>query len=255
MLFDQGKLEKMTLRAFLPQASPDEPPQVSDAPEDTYVVQVNPSTSSLSHLLTYVDRQGQGDSGSDAVYSGSEPTTFEFEFLFDGTGVIPPPAELGDVPLVGAVASALAGSDTFEVMEEIQKLKRVVYDYEGETHRPRKVLLVWGVLDFAGALTSLNVQFTLFKPDGTPLRAVAKCSFREWAGDCERARQENRTSPDLTHVREIREGDTLPLLAHRIYGDPALYLEVARVNKLVNFRRLRAGSRVTLPPVEKGAGV
>lgn len=251
MLFEQGKLEKMTIRAFLPQSSPDDVPEVSDNPEDIYVVQVNPKSYALNHILNYANHQGQGDSGSDAVYSHSEPTTLQFDFLFDGTGVVPPPSELGDVPLVGAIASALSDGEKFEVLEEISKFNRVVYDYQGESHRPCKVLLVWGTLEFACALTSLNYSFSLFKPDGTPLRAVASCSFREAVTDAQREQEENPSSPDLTHMREIKEGDTLPLLAHRIYGNSELYLEIARVNKLVNFRRLQAGNRVALPPVDK----
>jgi len=253
MLFNQGKLEKLTIRAFLPQASPDEAPRVSKSPEDTYVAQVNPGSYTLDHLLRYADRRGQGDSGSDAVYSGSDPTTLTFDLLFDGTGVVPPPSEVGDVPVVGALASALSGDDKFEVLREIQKLDRVVYDYQGELHRPRKVLLVWGTLELACALTSLRYRFTLFRSDGTPLRAVATATFREALSDGERERRDNPSSPDLTHLREVREGDTLPLLAHQVYGDAALYLEVARANRLVNFRRLRAGSRVALPPLDKGA--
>ena len=136
-------------------------------------------------------------------------------------------------------------------MAELEKFNRVVYDYAGDQHRPRKVLLVWGTLAFVCALTSLDYQFTLFKPDGTPLRAVAHCSFREAVSDVECELQENNSSPDLTHLREVSAGDSLPLIAHRVYGDASLYLEVARVNKLINFRRLEAGSRLSLPPVEK----
>lgn len=254
MLFDQGKLEKMTIRAFLPQTNPDEPPQVSESPDDAYVVQVNPSSYTLNHVLNYSYRQGQGFSSSEAAYSGSEPVTLQFEFLFDGTGVVRPPSELGDVPLVGAIASALAGSEPYDVMTEIQKFNRLVYDYHGEEHRPRQLLLVWGTLVFPCVLATISYRFPLFKPDGTPLRAVATCSFRETVPDAERVRRENPSSPDLTHLREVQEGDTLPLLAHRVYGKAELYLEVARVNRLVNFRRLRAGSRVALPPMEKGTG-
>jgi hypothetical protein len=251
MLFDQGTLEKMTIRAYLPQACPDEPPQLSDDDNDTYVVQVNPSSFSLNHRLRYADRQGQGDSGSDAVYSGTEPTVFQFDFLFDGTGVVPPPPQLGGVPLVGALVSALTGSEEYVVMDEIQKFNRIVYHFDGEQHRPRKVLLVWGLIDLTCALTSLSYEFSLFKPDGTPLRAVAKCSFREARCDAERVREEDRGSPDLTHAREVVAGDTLPLIAHRIYGDAGLYLEVARVNRLVSFRGLRPGRQLRLPPVDK----
>jgi hypothetical protein len=251
VLFDQGKLEKMTIRAFRPQSNPEEPPQVSDDPEDTYVVQVNPNSYTLSHQLHYTYSQGQGFSSSEAVYSNSEPITLQFDFLFDGTGVVPPPSELGDIPLVGAIASALSGDTAFNVMDEIQKFNRLVYDYDGEIHRPRQVLLVWGTLVFPCVLTSVNYRFTLFKPDGTPLRAVASCGFREAVPDAQRVRAENPSSSDLTHLREVKEGDSLALLTYRIYGNAELYLEVARVNKLINFRRLRVGSRVAFPPVDK----
>jgi hypothetical protein len=139
----------------------------------------------------------------------------------------------------------------FNVMDEIQKFNRLVYEYAGELHRPRQVLLVWGTLVFPCVLTAVNYRFTLFKPDGTPLRAVANCSFREAVPDAQRVRAENPSSSDLTHLREVREGDNLPLLTYRIYGNAELYLEVARVNKLINFRRLRVGSRVAFPPVDK----
>jgi hypothetical protein len=250
MLFDQGKLEKMTIRAFRTR-KPGEAPQVSDNPEDTYVVQVNPSSYTLSHALHYTYNQGQGFSSSEAVYSKSEPIVLKFDFLFDGTGVVPPPSELGDNPLVGAIASALFEDKAFKVMDEIQKFNRLVYKVDGKIHRPRPVLLVWGSLVFPCVLTTANYSFTLFKPDGTPLRAVASCSFRESVPVAQRIRAENRTSPDLTHLREVQEGDSLPLLTDSIYGNAELYLEVARVNKLINFRRLRVGSRVAFPPVDK----
>ena len=250
-LFDKAKLEKLTLRAFKPSASPDDPPQPSDAPADTYTVQVNPSSYSLNHLLNYSRYRGQGSSGSEAVYSDSLPVNLQFEFLFDGTGVVPKPSTLGDIPLVGAIASALSQDGAFVVMDEIKKFNALVYDYNGPQHRPRALLLVWGSLVFPCVLTSLEYRFTLFKEDGTPLRAVAKCTFCESVPDSERVRRDNSTSPDLTHVRDVRDGDTLPLLVYDIYGSPKFYLEVARVNKLVNFRRLRPASRVSFPPLDK----
>lgn len=251
MLFDKGKLEKMSIRAFLPTTNSEEPAQVSDAKEDIYVVQVNPNDATRDQLIHYANRRPMGSSGSDAVHSRTAPTTLQFELLFDGTGVVPPPSELGDVPLVGAIASAIAGPDTFEVQTEIDKFNHVVFDYNSEQHRPRKVLLLWGELALSCVFTSVNFRYTLFRPDGTALRAIANCTVRESQPDCERARRENRNSPDLTHVREVVDGDTLPLIAHRIYGKPDLYLEVARVNKLINFRRLTAGTQLVLPPIDK----
>src|SRR5215207_9647602 len=57
MLFDKGKLEKLTLRAFKP-ARPNEPPQPSDAPGDIYTVQVNPKSYTLNRLLNYSYHRG-----------------------------------------------------------------------------------------------------------------------------------------------------------------------------------------------------
>jgi nucleoid-associated protein YgaU len=253
VLFDQGKLEKLTLRAFKPAADPKAPPQPSEKPEDTYIVQVNPTSYTLQHLLNYKYQRGQGFSGSQAVYSDSPPVTLQFEFLFDGTGVVPKPSALGDIPLVGAIASALSPDKPFVVMQELDKFKKLVYAFVGNIHRPRQLLLVWGSLVFPCVLSSLNYRFTLFKPDGTPLRAIAACTFCESVPDAERVRRDNASSPDLTHLRDVREGDTLPVLANDIYGNPKLYLEVARVNKLINFRRLRPASRLSFPPLDKQA--
>ena len=250
-LFDSGKLDKLTLRALKPSANPKEPPQPSDAPEDTYTVQVNPSSYTLARKLNYTYHRGQGFSASEAVYTDSPPVNLQFEFLFDGTGVVPKPSKLGDVPLVGAIASVLSPDKPFVVMEEIAKFNKLVYDYAGKIHRPRQLLLVWGTLVLPCVLTSLNYRFTLFKPDGTPLRAVASCTFCESVPEALRVRKENAGSPDLTHLRDVKDGDTLPILAYEIYGDAQLYLEVARVNKLVNFRRLRSASRLSFPPLDK----
>lgn len=252
MLFDKGKLEKLKLHAFKPAANPDDPPQPSTAPEDTYVVQVNPSSYTLNHLLNYSYHRGQGFSGSEAVYSDSPPVTLQFEFLFDATGVVPAPSEVGDIPLVGAIASALSTAKPYVVMDEIKRFNALVYDYNGEIHRPRQLLLVWGGLVFSCVLSSVAYRFPLFKQDGTPLRAVASCTFCESIPDAVRIRKDNASSPDLTHLRDVREGDTLPSLAYEIYGNAALYLEVARVNKLINFRRLRAATRLQFPPLGKG---
>lgn len=250
-LFNKAKLEKLTLRAFKPGAQPNDPPQPSDDPAETYTVQVNPSSYTLNHVLDYSYHHGQGFSATEAVYAKSQPIQLDFEFLFDGTGVIPKPAPLGDIPLVGAIASALSPSEPFVVKDEIDKFNKLVYNVKGKIHRPRALLLVWGSLVFPCVLKSVDYRFTLFSEDGMPLRAVAKCTFRESIPRSEQIRRDDATSPDLTHLRDVRDSDTLPLLAYDIYGNSQLYLEVARVNKLINFRRLRPAIRLSFPPLDK----
>ena len=69
--------------------------------------------------------------------------------------------------------------------------------------------------------------------------------------EAQRAAREKKSSPDLTHERVVKEGDNLPLMTYRIYGDPKYYLEVARVNGLTNFRKLTPGQKIVFPPIEK----
>ena len=238
-LFNTAKLEKLTLRAFKPLTKTGDKPETSDAAEDCYTVQVNPSSYTLNRRVNYTYNKGLGFTKGEAIHANDDPVDLDFEFLFDGTGVIPKPAPLGDIPLVGAIASALSPSKPFVVQDEIARFEKVAYDYSSEEHRPRALLLVWGTLVFPCVLESVDYRFTLFAEDGTPLRAVAKCTFCEHVPEAEAEQEKDAKSPDLTHLRDVRDGDTLPLLAYDVYADAQLYLEVARVNKLINFRRLR----------------
>ncbi|MDQ2088743.1 CIS tube protein [Marimonas arenosa] len=255
MLFEQGKLEKMTVRAYKPTREIEEVPQLSDAPEDAYVVQINPASYSLDQTIDYSSKAAQGASGSEAVFNRAPARSVNFTFVFDGTGVVPPPpGALTGIPIAGAIESALSDQDEYVVADEIAKFNHVVYDFDGEVHRPRKVMLFWGSFTFDGALTSLSYDFKLFQPDGTPLRAMATCAFRESITEMERELREAKSSPDLTHVRTLRESDSLPLLSHEIYGDPRHYISVARHNRLVNFRRPAAGTRLELPRMGETEG-
>jgi nucleoid-associated protein YgaU len=99
-------------------------------------------------------------------------------------------------------------------------------------------------------LESLNVSYTLFKADGTPLRAKLALKFLGFTSEARIAREENKSSPDLTHLVTVVAGDTLPALCHRIYGSSVYYLKVASVNELVDFRQLRPGQRLQFPRLE-----
>jgi hypothetical protein len=231
---------------------------LSTSPGDSYVVLVNPETYAINYKVNLNKKEVQGIAGSNPSFINIVPATLQFDFLFDATGVIPKPSALGalsEVPLIGAVAGAISGlispPEEYDVMKEIATLNNIVFTYSGTQHSPKKVQLLWGKLIFSGKLTSLNFNFKLFKPDGTPLRAVATAVFIGAIADNLRVKTQNDSSPDLTHIRQVQDGDTLPLMTYRIYGDASYYLEVARVNNLVNFRNLKAGDRIKFPPLAK----
>jgi len=65
----------------------------------------------------------------------------------------------------------------------------------------------------------------------------------------EEALAAQRSSPDLTHVVEVKEGDTLPLLCYRVYKDCSYYPQVAKANNLTDFRHLKPGTKLSFPPL------
>lgn len=222
-----------------------------------YFALVNPDTYKITHQVVYNSNcPPQGASGQDLQYSHTNPANLQFDFLFDSTGVIPKPLEglagaLSGIPIAGAIASALSDLPKYNIFDEIDAFKDIVLTYAGDIHQPRRVLLVWGTLYFIARLTSLEFNYKLFNPDGTPIRVVATAAFAGTVEDRLRDALNKPSSPDLTHIRKVGEGDTLPLMAYRIYGDASYYLEVARVNKLVNFRNLKPGDEIFFPPINK----
>ena len=203
---------------------------------DPFTVHLNPESYSLTTQINFSEEQAPGTSANQNNHNNTQPVTLDLDFLLDRTGAL------------GNEADAQNG-----VEEDIEHFRKIAIDFEGELHQPRYLMLCWGSLIFKCQLEKLEVEYKLFNPEGKPLRANLKCSFREFKEENLRVAEENASSPDLTHVRIARAGDTLPLMCHRIYGDPRYYLAVAKYNKLPQFRSLSQGQRLVFPPIEKVA--
>lgn len=197
-------------------------------------VMINPESFNKKISISYSDKQEQGTIGKIPKFTKIQPNTVDFELLFDKTGVI------------NDVKPGKEGVD-----EEINHMIDLTISYEGKKHRPRFIRLGWGNLKFEGCLQSMDISYKLFDPNGLPLRAVVKVSFVGVMEDVLEALTKNPSSPDLTHVRIVKDGDTLPLLAYEIYGDSKYYIEVANFNELNDFRNLVKGQRINFPPIVK----
>jgi len=120
-----------------------------------------------------------------------------------------------------------------------------------KTHkaRPPLCLFQWGgTWSFQAVVTSLSVRYTLFREDGTPVRATAKITLEE-AEDEHEKKGTNPTSyaePGRKR-REVRPHDTLPLIAYEEYGDPNQWRRIAEDNHMDNPFALRAGQILSIP--------
>ena len=225
--------------------------------ELVYSALVNPETYVVRQKVNYNPAPPpQGNPGKNQQYNNTPPPDIQFDFIFDSTGVVPKPLDglagaLGGIPIAGAIAAALAAPPKYDILAEIEAFKNIVLTYDGDIHEPRDVQLLWGTLSFTGKLTSLQFNYKLFQPDGTPIRAVATAAFTGSIDDNLREALKKSNSPDLTHIRKVAAGDTLSLMTYKIYGDASYYLEVARINKLINFRNLEPGTELFFPPINK----
>ena len=199
-----------------------------------FVLPLNPEQYAQTFKVKYDVKPAQGAQGVEGKFQSSAPEELKLNFIFDGTNTVYGYAQEGK-----------------SVPQQIDEFKAVVYNLEGEIHQPKYLKVIWTGFSFDCILTELQITYTLFSPEGTPLRAKLSCSFLNYKETERRVLEEGKSSPDLTHVRSVTEGHTLPLMVHEIYGSPALYLEVAKVNGLTNFRNLAIGTSLSFPPVDK----
>ncbi len=200
----------------------------------SFFVPVNPTGLDKEESITYNKDQTLGQAGQTPKFGGVGPKKISFELLIDGTGVFTKCEELGTAPTV---------------KEQIETLKKLVSDYDGTKHSPNVVQLVWGDLIFYGCLEDIKEEVVMLKSSGEPLRAKVNLSFTEYKSPQEVSKEANMSSPDLTHVVQVIEGDTLLLLCNRFYKDSSYYLQVAKINGLTRFRNLRPGMRLKFPPI------
>jgi phage tail protein X len=228
-----GKFEKLQIIAY-------SDPGCENQVGEPFVAMMNPENYVQEIKMEFDNGQGQGTSGAQPKFKLKPPEELSFEILFDNTGII----NDRDNPNPKYQAKE-------DISEDIEEFKDFLMGYEGEIHQPKFFKFVWGTSLMKGICQSLHITYKLFNPDGKPIRAICKVSIRELKEEERRVAEERNASPDLTHYRTVKAGDTLPLMCYRIYGHSKYYMQVAKVNKLINFRNLEPGMEIFFPPIEK----
>ena len=118
-----------------------------------------------------------------------------------------------------------------------------------DKHRPPLVIFQWGTFKFKGVVESLTLRYTMFLPDGKPCRATANLSIKQAETAKERLEKNPNNSPDHTKRRTLKTGETLALIAHEEYDDPAEWRRIADANGIMDPRDVKPGTVLTLPPI------
>lgn len=217
-----------------------------------FSILINPTGYSFTRKNELNPDSAIGASDSNLNFIKTLPSELKMEFLFDGTGVTQ--ANSGN-RLVNKIAEKVGiKKDVFRknaVSTQLKDFYSATGNYDGSIHKPYNVELTWGEFQYKGMLSEFTIDYKLFDNEGKPLRAIGKATFHGSVSNELGALMANKRSPDLTHKRTIQDGDTLPLMTKRIYGDSKYYLEVAKANNLINFRQLVPGDELYFPPIEK----
>lgn len=201
-----------------------------------FEVMVNPGNYDEKKRIEY-DKDQALDGGNSPAYKKYKSEEMKVEFMLDTTGVLidwKDPVALAQQKPLSAV---------------VKELEDAVYTYVGDTHEPPYLGVEWGANSFQGRLKDLNVNYLLFTSDGEPLRAKVTLNLLKFIDNKTQALMKNKSSPDLSHLVTVKDGDTLPALCLRIYKSTAYCTEVARVNGLTGFRRLEPGLQLLFPPL------
>lgn len=204
-----------------------------------FEVMFNPASISVKHANKFSKLQGINTKGRTQQYSYTYSDEVGLEIILDGTGV----TDYGITVWRGKTKS---------VAEQIKEFMELCFHMDGNIHEPKFLKIQWGegiLKDFDCRLQSVDITYSLFDKNGSSLRATLKTSFIQDVGAKKRPILEGKNSPDLSHTRIVKSGDTLPLLSKEIYGTTQYYLRIAQINKINDFRNLTPGQELIFPPL------
>lgn len=129
-----------------------------------------------------------------------------------------------------------------------------------DTHAPAILLFLWGGTAFPGqrrdngfrcVCTGVRQQFTLFAPDGKPLRAKLTVDLKEYKELTPHLEELGFHSADHTRAAVVRAGDTITSITARVYGTPVDWRRIAVENGITDPFALADGQILRIPT---GAG-
>jgi len=136
-----------------------------------------------------------------------------------------------------------------DVRERTQEIVQIM-DVDSDLHAPPICTFYWGSLQFKGILEQVSQRFTMFTPEGIPVRARLQVTFRSWQSAKEQYVSIPRQSADRTKQWTVKQGDQLYLIAYEEYENPAYWRKIAEANDIDNPLELEVGRSLIVPRLE-----
>ena len=135
------------------------------------------------------------------------------------------------------------------VTERIKDLENIIFLPSAEIDPPACFLkVICGSLIFKGRLTCLNWDYTLFSPNGNPLRAKGSLSLTEAISSRETQAKKKNQKAEGKFVT-FKQGDSLIGLCAKEYKNSGYAPMIASINNLISFRDIKPGTQLWFPKI------
>lgn len=199
----------------------------------------NPTEYSIQKSNSWSVDSVVGEEVPPAQFGGGQPSKLTVELMFDDSD-----GEHGDV--------RKATDPLFAAMEVDQSRAT-----EKNSGRPPTIEFGWGTATtFKAVIESLSVQFTMFKGDGTPIRASASLSLMQVEKAVGKSkssgeRSQNPTTRGTRGLRNhtVRDGDSIQSIAYSAYGDATRWRAIAEANDIDDPLSVTRGTVLSIPPI------
>ncbi len=202
-----------------------------------FKIPINPESYKRNCKVELDTRKGHGSAANKSKFKSKGNEEFQFEFILDGTKTLSGyNNQLKDKP----------------VKKQLGAFLKCVYDIDGNIHKPRFLIIFWGKdFKFTCQLSKLDINYTLFEPDGSPLRIKINATFINYLTPEASAAVNRLSSPDLTHYHTTEADERLDNLSYKFYNNSQYISQLARINELTSLRNLQPGTTMVFPPFDK----
>lgn len=148
--------------------------------------------------------------------------------------------------------------DTYETGEDVREYTDQITGWEGgeekglmdidsELHAPPVCIFKWGTFSFQCIIERVSKKFTMFLPEGIPVRSTLTVALKEYTEVDIQIRRIDAHSTDLTKRWRVKEGDSFWSIAAQEYGEPDDWRLIAEKNNIDNPRILNPGQELLIP--------
>lgn len=218
-----------------------------EAGEETIPVQFNPAEYNLSESVNYSEKSIPGFPGPITQFVSGASATLSLSLTFD---TFDTPENGVRTPQKNAGVTAMKAHKPTDVSLLTRKVANLV-NIDGSLHRPPTVKFAWGALHFKGVVTEVRHTYTMFMPNGMPVRARVELTLKSVLDVANKKKESPFESPDRTKYRTVHEGEHLWNFAVQEYGDAELWRVIARENDLMNPLDLYPGQVLKLPALRE----